>query len=94
MNVVFNELCTILANQFCFHSDQLQKETKLELELGMDSREMLELLSVIEICFKINLDLDDIDWLIERQKLITIEDLINYIEKKQLSNFNRSQNIR
>ena len=82
MNVVFNELCQILGNQFCFHYDQLQKETKFELELGMDSREMLELLNVVEIVFKINIDLDDIDWLLERQKLITIQDLVDYIEKK------------
>ena len=82
MNFVFNKLCSILVNQFCFHSDQLRKETKLELELGMDSREMLELFNAVEGVFKINVNFDDIDWLIERGNLITIQDLVDYIEKR------------
>ena len=84
MNSIFIKLHNILTDQFHFHSDQLEKETKFESELGMDSREMLELLKDVEMTFKIDINLDEIDWLIRKEKLITLQDLVNYIKEKQL----------
>jgi len=61
MSITFNRLRTILHEKFSFHYDQIQLETKLELELGIDSREMLELVTELEITFNIKINLDDID---------------------------------
>ena len=41
MEITFVEVRKILHEQFSFHYDQIQPETKFELELGTDSREML-----------------------------------------------------
>jgi len=54
----------------------------------MDSREMLELLDELELTFRINISFDDIDFMIEEGKIITVKDIVDYIEEKQLSNFN------
>ena len=86
MALIFNKIRTILSDKFCFHYDQIQLETKLELELGMDSREMLELLNEVEITFKIKINLDNIDQLIQEGKISTIQDIVNYIKEKQFSN--------
>ena len=88
MCIIFDKIRIILYQKFSFHFDQIQLETKLELELGMDSREMLELLDELESAFKINISFDDIDFMMEERKIITVKDIVNYIEEKQLSNFN------
>ena len=58
--------------------------TQLELELGMDSREMLELLDELEKTFHITIDLDEIDRLVEKHKVLRVNDIVNYIKEKQL----------
>lgn len=72
----------ILYEHFSFSYDQIQPETKFELELGMDSREMLELLYECEITFDIKIIWDDIDQLVENGKPIAIQDLVNYINER------------
>jgi acyl carrier protein len=58
-------------------------ETNLELELGMDSREIFELLYEIEKIFEITIDFDEIDDLIKNGKSLTINDIVDYIQEKQ-----------
>ena len=82
MNVTFNKLRTILSEQFSFHYDQVQLETQLELELGMDSREFFELFYELEKTFEITIDFDEIDLLLRNTKVLTINDLVNYIKEK------------
>lgn len=82
MDSIFKNLRTILYEKFSFHYDQIQLETHLELELGMDSREMFELLEELERSFKITFDLDEIDKILQNNELSTIENLINYLKKK------------
>ena len=84
MDSTFKKLKTILYEKFSFHYDQVQLETQLELELGMDSREMLELLGELEKTFNITIDLDEIDRLIENSKVLIINDIVKYIKEKQL----------
>jgi acyl carrier protein len=55
----------------------------LELELGIDSREMFELLDEVEKTFQVNIDLDEIDNLLKSGKILTINDIVQYIEEKQ-----------
>jgi acyl carrier protein len=82
MDFIFRNLRTILHEKFSFHYDQIQPETHLELELGMDSREMFELLEELEESFNITFDLDEIDEMFQNNELSTIENLINYLKKK------------
>ena len=85
MSDTFNQVRKLLNEEFSFHYDQIQLETKLELELGMDSRELFELIDKLELLFKILIDLDDIDKMMENHIVITIQDLVNYINKKKYS---------
>lgn len=84
MDSTFNKLRMILYHKFSFHYDQVQPETRLELELGMDSREMFELFDELEKNFKISIDPDEIDNLIESRKVLTIHDLVLYLKEKQV----------
>jgi acyl carrier protein len=81
MNLIFNKLWKMLIEEFLFHYDQL------ELELAMNSREFLKLLVNIELNFKIEVTLDEIDNLMKEDKFHTIKDLVQYIETKELSKF-------
>jgi acyl carrier protein len=83
MNVLFTKLKLVLYKKFCFHLDQIQLETNLELELGMDSREFFEFLDEIEKIFEISVDFDEIDDLIKNGKILTINDIVQYIQEKQ-----------
>jgi acyl carrier protein len=84
MYITFEKIRKILYDKFSFHYDQIQLKTELELELGMDSREMVEFLSELEKTFKINISFDDVDRLIEEKEVLTIRDIVDYIEKRQL----------
>ena len=84
MDHIFDKLRVILTEQFSFHHDQLQLETKFELELGMDSRELLELFTSMEVLFEIEVNFDNVDSLIEEGKFTTIQDIVTYIENEQL----------
>ena len=83
MSDTFNKIRKILNEEFSFHYDQIELETQLELQLGMDSREFLELLHQIELRFNILIDLDEIDTMIENHIVITIQDLVTYINRKK-----------
>lgn len=85
MSSTFHILQMILHEKFSFHYDQIQLEAKLELELGMDSRELLELFYEIEQRFKIRVNFDDIDSILADGTVLTLHDLVKYIEKKQAS---------
>jgi len=82
MEITFVEVRKILHEQFSFHYDQIQPETKFELELGTDSREMLELINVFESQFEIEIDFDDII------DIVTVQDVVNYIKNKKESETN------
>jgi acyl carrier protein len=84
MSVTFYKIRTILYEKFSFHYDQIQLQTELELELGMDSREMFEFLSELEKTFNINISFDEVDRLIEENEVLTIRDIVDYIEEKLL----------
>jgi acyl carrier protein len=82
----FDKIQKILYEQFSFHFDQIELQTELEVQLGMDSREMLEFLIELEKVFKIKINFDDIDNLIQENDILTIQNIVEYIDKKQLKN--------
>ena len=67
----------ILSYQFSLNETEIQPETKLKLELGADSRDLLELMAMFEITFDIEITYEDVI------DIITVQDVINYIENKQ-----------
>ena len=79
----FSKIRTILYKKFSFHYNQIQPETQLELELGMDSREMFDFLSELEKTFIIVINRDEVDYLVRENKVLRIQDIINYVEEKQ-----------
>jgi acyl carrier protein len=76
MSKVFSQIKQILHESYSIQLDQIQLETKFELELGTDSREFLELLIDFEKVFKIEINFE------ESFEIITIQDAVNYIENK------------
>jgi acyl carrier protein len=50
----------------------------------MDSRELLELFTSMEVLFEIEVNFDHVDSLIEEGKFTTIQDIVTYIENEQL----------
>ena len=60
MSIVFSKIKQILHESYSIQLDQIQLETKFELELGTDSREFFELLSDFENAFDIEINLDDV----------------------------------
>jgi len=70
----FNKVRKFLNEEFNFHYDQIQLETKLELEIA--SRELFELIENLDLLFKIIIDLDGIDQLMKNHRILTIQDLI------------------
>ena len=85
MSDTFHKIRNLLNEEFSFHYDQIQLETKLELELGMDSREFFELIEKLELLFKILINQNDIDKMIKDNIVVTIHDLVNYINRKKYS---------
>lgn len=85
MNLIFNKVREILHYSYSINYAQIELETKFELELGMDSREFFELIVDFEKVFNIDIFLDDVD------EIITIEDAVNYIEKK-IQNRDKTRN--
>jgi|Transcript_12395 acyl carrier protein len=75
MSRVFSKIKQILHESYSIQLDQIQLETKFELELGTDSREFFELLNDFENAFDIEINLDNV------VEIVTIQDAVNYIEK-------------
>ena len=78
MSIVFSKIKQILHQSYSIQLDQIELETKFELELGTDSREFFELLSDFENAFGIDINFDHIG------KIVTIQDAVTYIEKRLL----------
>lgn len=77
MCFILSKVQKILSNQFCIQETEIQPETKLGLELGADSRDLLELMAIFEITFDIEIAYEDI------ADIITVQNIIDYIENKQ-----------
>ena len=84
MHSTFYKIRIVLHEKFSFHYDQIQLITQLDLELGLDSREMIEFFSELEKTFQIKISFDEIDDLIEENEVLRIQEIVNYIEKRHL----------
>jgi acyl carrier protein len=74
MSRVFSKIKQILHESYSIQLDQIQLETRFELELGTDSREFFELLSDFENAFDIEINFETV------VDIVTVQDAVNYIE--------------
>jgi len=77
MSYTLNKVQEILSYQFSLNKTFILPETKLGLELGADSRDLLELMANFEVTFDIEIAYEDVT------EIITVNDIVNYIENKK-----------
>ena len=68
---------TIIVDQLGVSADEVKPEAKFVDDLGADSLDLTELIMAMEEEFDIEID-DE-----EAQKLVKVQDAINYIQSKQ-----------
>jgi len=77
MSYTLNKVQEILSYQFSLNKTFILPETELGLELGADSRDLLELMANFEVTFDIEIAYEDVT------EIITVKDIVNYIENKK-----------
>jgi acyl carrier protein len=82
MSFTFKKIRIILYEKFSYPYNQIQPQTQFELELGMDSREMLVFLSELEEAFDLMISFDEVDTFLEKKKVVKIQDLMDYIDER------------
>lgn len=92
MTQVFNKIRAILHKNCSLQFEDIQPEARFEVELAVDSSEMIELIGDFEEIFKITIDYDDIDNFVfdRKNSKMTIQDAVNYIESRLRENNNNS----
>jgi acyl carrier protein len=70
------QITAILAESFGLSPDEIQADSRLEADLGINSLELAELALRCDEEFGVEIDDDDI------HRLITVGDVANYIEEK------------
>nr|YP_009496008.1 acyl carrier protein [Rhizosolenia setigera]YP_009496065.1 acyl carrier protein [Rhizosolenia setigera]AWT38448.1 acyl carrier protein [Rhizosolenia setigera]AWT38505.1 acyl carrier protein [Rhizosolenia setigera] len=76
MSFIFKKVQETLSYQFSLKPTEIQLETKIELELGADSRDLLEMMVSFENVFNIEIAYEDIS------DIITVQDLLFYLKHK------------
>ena len=77
MSYTLSKVQEILSYQFSLNETSILPETKLGLELGADSRDLLELMANFEVIFDIEIAYEDVT------EIVTVKDVVNYIENKK-----------
>jgi len=77
MSYTLSKVQEILSYQFSLNETSILPETKLGLELGADSRDLLELMANFEVTFDIEIAYEDVT------EIVTVRDVVNYIENKK-----------
>ncbi len=73
--MIFDKVCDIIAQQLNIDKDDLALETNLQDDLHIDSLDLLEYVVIVEHEFDIDIP-DE-----EMPNLITIQDVVTYIEE-------------
>ena len=77
MPSILSKVQEILSHQFSLNETSILPETKLDLELGADSRDVLELMANFEVIFDIEIAYEDV------VEIVTVNDIVKYIENKK-----------
>lgn len=91
---IYRTVKDIIENYYSFYKwDQVFPETHFETELGTDSKEMLEFITIFEKTFSIVISYDDIDRYVFRSDTgpLTVQIVVDYIEI-QIRKKNNSSN--
>lgn len=75
--MVFEKIVKILEDELDVEKEDIKIDSKLKEDLGADSLDLFELMSKLE---------DECDVTIEEEdyaKLITVQDIVSYIDKKK-----------
>jgi len=76
MSNILKKIKQILGRQFSLNVDQIQPEANFKEELGADSRDFLEIITILEEEFDIEINQDEATF------ILTVDDAIKYIEHK------------
>ncbi len=76
MNEVFEKLADIISTRTKIKKEDITLESDFELDLKLDSLDIVELIMAIEEEFNINIPDEDI------QKLKTVKDAVEYISNR------------
>ncbi len=74
---MFEKIKAILTGSFSLNPDDIQRDSKLEADLGINSLELAELALRCDEEFGVEIEDEDI------YKLITVGDVADYVESKQ-----------
>ncbi|MDF2676238.1 MAG: acyl carrier protein [Bacillota bacterium] len=72
----FEKIADILEEELGVERENIKAESKLKADLGADSLDLFELISKLEDEFDITVEEEDYE------KLVTVQDIMNYIENK------------
>ena len=72
---MYDTIVTIIARQLQIGEDMIDENTDILEDLGADSLDVVEMLTVIEETFGLNIPDDDID------ELRTVRDICEYVER-------------
>jgi acyl carrier protein len=75
-DVVFEKLATIISTKTKVKKEEITLDSDFELDLKLDSLDIVEIVMAIEDEFNITISDDDI------QKLKTVKDAVEYIQNK------------
>ena len=88
---IFEKIRIILHEKFHYRYEDIEPQIYFEKELAVDSKEMHQLITEFESTFDIIVDYDEMDEFyfqpqiikhVDEIKQISIQDSVNYIEKK------------
>ncbi|MCH5336680.1 MAG: acyl carrier protein [Campylobacter sp.] len=71
----FDDVKAVVVEQLSIEADTVKMESKIIEDLGADSLDVVELIMALEEKFEVEIPDSD------AEKLIKIEDVVNYIEK-------------
>lgn len=75
--MMFEKIAALLEEELDVEKENIKLESKIKDDLGADSLDLFELINNLEDEFDITIEEEDY------AKLITVEDIVKYIENKQ-----------
>ena len=87
MSIILEKVQEILSHQFSLNKSEVQMETQFELELGADSRDLLEIMAAFEETFDIEIAYEDV------VNIRTVQDAVFYVLQKRIARDELYQNL-
>lgn len=75
--MILEKVKEVLVEELDVEEENIQLESKIKDDLGADSLDLFELISKIEDELEVTIEEDDYS------KLVTVNDIVNYIEEKK-----------